>query len=230
MPDKTTGGRDYQLDEFVYADTAERLKALGDDFRLHVCDLVLERAMSVTELAEATDRPKGTVAYHVDLLVDAGLLKVVRTRKVRALEERFYGRVGRTIVFPEAFKDQAGLPFLDGPLADFDTGLRNQLEPPGQLPPVGGARQPGNAGRPGISTYRRARIPLERASEYAQRLYELTAEFVDEPRDGDIEFGLYVLLFPTVHSPRNHSPREQSAPKPDQTQPDQTEEAGPADD
>lgn len=190
-------GRDYDLDEFVHADTAERLKALGDDFRLHVCDLVLERAMSVSELAELTGRPKGTVAYHVDQLVDAGILKVVRTRKVRALEERFYGRVGRTIVFPDMFKDQAGLPFLDGVLADHDPELRDELEPTGAK-----SDHPQPAG-PGFSTYRRARIPVDRASEYARRLYELTAEFVDEPREGDVEFGLYVLLFPTVHSPRN---------------------------
>lgn len=195
---KPSSGRDYDLDEFVHADTAERLKALGDLFRLHVCDLVLERAMSVTELAERTDRPRGTVAYHVDQLVDAGILKVVRTRRVRALEERFYGRVGRTIVFPDAAKDESGLPFLNGVLNDHDPKLRDELVPEGRYVDGG----------PGLTTYRRARIPIERASEYARRLYELTAEFVDEPRDGDIEFGMYVLLFPTVHSPRNTTSRE----------------------
>lgn len=206
MSDKAVGdgdtaprGRDYELDEFVEADTAERLKALGDNYRLHLCDLVLERAMSVSELAELTDRPKGTVAYHVDQLVDAGILKVVRTRKVRALEERFYGRVGRTIVFPDAMKDESALPFLSGVLEDQDPDLRDELMPQKRYVP----------GRPGITTYRRARIPVERAAEYAQRLYELTTEFVDEPRDGDIEFGMYVLLFPTVHSPRNRNASEQ---------------------
>ena len=92
--------RDYELDDEVDASRPEQLKALGDPLRMRICDLVLERAMSVTELAERVGRPKGTVAYHVDLLVEAGLLKVVRTRKVRAIDERFYGRVARTIVFP----------------------------------------------------------------------------------------------------------------------------------
>jgi hypothetical protein len=31
----------------------------------------------------------------VSVLVDADLVKVVRTRKVRAIEERFYGRTAR---------------------------------------------------------------------------------------------------------------------------------------
>ena len=55
------------------------------------------RERTVTEMARAVGRPKSTVAYHVNQLVDAGLLKVVRTQKVRAIEERYYGRVARTI-------------------------------------------------------------------------------------------------------------------------------------
>ena len=84
----------------VDADTPARLKAFGDPLRMLMLDLVLERAMSVTELADRVGRPRGSVAHHVDLLVDAGLLQVVRTRKVRAMEERFYGRTARTIDVP----------------------------------------------------------------------------------------------------------------------------------
>src|ERR1019366_4238141 len=45
--------------------------------------------------AAAVARPKSTVAHHVSVLVDAKMLKVVRTRKVRAIDERFYGRTAR---------------------------------------------------------------------------------------------------------------------------------------
>mgnify|MGYP003704545557 CR=1 FL=1 len=53
------------------------------------------RAASVTELASALDRPKSTVAHHVAVLVRADLLRVVSTRRVRAVEERLYGRTAR---------------------------------------------------------------------------------------------------------------------------------------
>ncbi|MEZ5297076.1 MAG: helix-turn-helix domain-containing protein [Ilumatobacteraceae bacterium] len=76
--------RDYDLEPTLDVSEPRRMKALGDPLRLQICDLVLERAMSVTELAELVDRPKGSVAYHVDVLVDAGLLRVVRTRQVRS--------------------------------------------------------------------------------------------------------------------------------------------------
>lgn len=42
--------------------------------------------------------PKGTVAHHVKVLESAGLVRVVRTRKVRALTESYYGRVAKLFV------------------------------------------------------------------------------------------------------------------------------------
>jgi DNA-binding transcriptional ArsR family regulator len=173
MPDVL---RDYDLDDLVDADTPERLKALGDRLRRRILDLVLEQAMSVSELARRVDRPKGTVAYHVDVLVDAGLLKVVRTRRVRAIDERYYGRVARTIILPGT---PGQLPFLPDVLADADLDRRTDTTP-------------------GFATYRRARIPAERVAEYIRRLDELSNEFVDEPRAGDTEFGFYVAVFPTT--------------------------------
>ena len=71
------------------------LRAMFDPLRGALLDLVLERAATVSELAEIVSRPKSTVARHVKVLVDSGMLRVVRTRRVRAIEERFYGRTAR---------------------------------------------------------------------------------------------------------------------------------------
>jgi DNA-binding transcriptional ArsR family regulator len=189
--------RDYQLDDFADAGTPERLKALGDPLRSRICDLVLERAMSVTELAGRVGRPKGTVAYHVDVLVDAGLLKVAHTRRVRAIDERFYGRVARTFMLPDTSDE---LPFLRDVLAEVDFGAIDRTEAVSSDPTPGSY--------PGLTTYRRARIPSERATEYARRLHELALEFIDEPRDGDLEFGLYLALFPTNREIRSAQPTD----------------------
>lgn len=172
--------RDYALDDEISADRPEVMKALADPLRMQICDLVLERAMSVTELADRVGRPKGTVAYHVDVLVDAGLLKVVRTRKVRAVEERFYGRVARTIVY--AHRKEDGLGFAREALAEVDPELHNSDDVPS------------------LVTLRHARIPFDRVEEYARRLHDLALEFVDEPRDGEVEFGMYLALYPTTRS------------------------------
>jgi len=44
------------------------------------------------------ETPKGTVGHHLKVLEAAGLIRVVRTRKVRALTEKYYGRVARLFV------------------------------------------------------------------------------------------------------------------------------------
>lgn len=66
--------------------------------RARIVGLLRERAASTTELAVALDSPKGTVGHHVKVLERAELIHVVRTRKVRALTEKYYGRVARLFV------------------------------------------------------------------------------------------------------------------------------------
>ncbi len=81
-------------------------------------DLGLERAATVAELAEAVDRPKSTVAHHMGVLVGAGLMRVVRTRRVCAIDERFYGRTGRTI--HTSVCRRPWRPACTGSMASFD--------------------------------------------------------------------------------------------------------------
>src|SRR5919201_2675809 len=86
---------DYDLAERIVVTAPEQLRALADPLRATILDLLLERAATVAELSAAVKRPKSTVAHHVNVLVDAGMLRVVRTRRVRAIEERYYGRTAR---------------------------------------------------------------------------------------------------------------------------------------
>ncbi|MGD9701671.1 MAG: ArsR/SmtB family transcription factor [Acidimicrobiia bacterium] len=180
---------DYELDDRIVADTPQRMKALGEPVRMLVLDLVLERAMSVTELAERIGRARGTIAHHVDVLVAAGLLKVVRTRKVRAVTERFYGRTAQTVVMTHS--PEGDLPFFAEARAEADWDrLRDESS--------GGG-----------FTMRHARIPDERASEFVARLHALALEFSRLPREGDREFALLAAVFPTT---RPVSPRRKDEP------------------
>ena len=42
--------------------------------------------------------PKGTVGHHLKVLERAGLIRVVATRQIRAVTEKYYGRVARLFV------------------------------------------------------------------------------------------------------------------------------------
>ncbi len=76
----------------------KQLRALADPFRGRIVTLLRQRAASTTELADALQTPKGTVGHHLKVLERGGLVRVVRTRKVRALTEKYYGRVARLFV------------------------------------------------------------------------------------------------------------------------------------
>jgi len=165
----------YDLDETIVADSPKRLKAIGHPLRALILDLVLERAMTVTELAERVRKPRGSVAHHVDLLVDAGLLKVTGTRRVRAIDERFYGRTAHTIVWPDAAWD-GDLPFVADARAEADLS---------------------DSVCAGGFTLRHARIPAEAADEFAERVMALATEFTRLPRGGDREFAFLAGVFPT---------------------------------
>jgi DNA-binding transcriptional ArsR family regulator len=179
MPDESSASSvpDYELDSSVAADTAAAIRAVTEPTRARILDLVLERAASVTELSVALGRAKGTVAHHVDVLLDVGLLKVVRTRKVRAMEERFYGRTGRTIVIgvdpgpsgvrPSGFLAQA---------------MNEAPEDPSTL-----------------ATLRHARIPADRAAEFFEEVVALAEKFTRLRREGDVVHGFVAGVYPTDH-------------------------------
>lgn len=170
---------DYELPERVRVDQPYQLKAVGDRTRMAILDLVLERAASVTELAAALHKPKSTVAHHVEVLRRAGLLRVVRTRQVRAVTEAFYGRTGRTIDMSSPGPEHP----LRSMLAD---ALAEQVP---DDPRFGGG-----------FTIRHARIPASQADAFSQRLLEVALEFTRLPREGDVVYGLIAGVYPTAHA------------------------------
>jgi len=172
---------DYELADRLPLTRAIQVKALGHPSRNRILGLLHERAATVTELATALERPKSTVAHHVKVLAEAGLVQVVRTRRVRAIEERFYGRTARMFYvaveqspegeqMPRDFNDfevaarESGEAFLDGKLWGF---------------------------------IRHARISEEQASEFWERMAELVEEFDRLPRSGSTMYGFAVGVYPT---------------------------------
>ena len=170
---------DYDLPDTVVADQPHQLKALGDTTRMAILDLVLERAASVTELAAALGKPKSTVAHHVEVLRRAGLMRVVRTRQVRAITEAFYGRTGRTVSMTSPGPEHP----LRSMLAD---ALAEQIP---YDPACGGG-----------FTMRHVRIPASQADAFAARLEKVALEFTRLPREGEIVYGLIAGVYPTAHA------------------------------
>jgi DNA-binding transcriptional ArsR family regulator len=174
---------DYDLADRIALTKPSQVKAIGHPLRTTILGLLHERAATVSELAVALERPKSTVAHHVKVLTEAGLVQVVRTRRVRAIEERFYGRTARMFYvgvdrspdgddMPRDFNDfevaagESTAAYLDGKLWGF---------------------------------IRHARISEAQASQFWKRMAELVAEFDQLPRSGETVYGFAVGVYPTDH-------------------------------
>src|SRR5215831_12927718 len=101
---------DYDLADRIGLTRPSQVKAIGHPLRTTILGLLHERAATVSELAVAVERHKSTVAHHVKVLAEAGLVQVVRTRRVRAIEERFYGRTARMFYVVERSPNGEELP------------------------------------------------------------------------------------------------------------------------
>lgn len=103
-------GCDYEAEETLVVSEPEQLRALADDMRTGIVSLLRSRARSTQGLARELGVPKGTVGHHLKVLERAGLVRVVRTRQVRAVTEKFYGRTAHLFLFAaEDKEDERGV-------------------------------------------------------------------------------------------------------------------------
>jgi DNA-binding transcriptional ArsR family regulator len=165
----------------------EKLRALGGELRSRIVVLLRESAASTTELADALGVAKSTVDYHLKVLERAGLIRVVATRRVRAVTERFYGRVARLFLLStdEASEEARG----EGAIAA--TMLRRGAE---EIPLHSVEPQLMKAGLP------HARLRPAVARRLIRRLDKLLQDFgTHEDPEGEL-FGFAAAIYPV--SPR----------------------------
>jgi DNA-binding transcriptional ArsR family regulator len=171
---------DYEAPDVLLVQEPEQLRALGDDLRSRIVILLREKAHSITELAELLGLAKGTVGHHVKVLEKAGLVRVVRTRKVRALTERYYGRTARLFLFKGT--DEAGGEDVRNVAA---ASLRTAA---GEMLP------PDDDGRTTFAVLR-MRLTDADARRFARRLERLERDFLAANTAQGEPYGLISTLF-----------------------------------
>jgi DNA-binding transcriptional ArsR family regulator len=153
---------------------ADQFKALANPLRRRIIDLATERPATVAEFADALGRPPGTIAHHVKLLVEAGLLVVVESRRVRSVQEHYYGRTAPTFVMPNADEREAQM------LAD-----------------LGSARRPPETGEPSFLGVRFLRIPDRAADELVAEFIARLESLALESGEGTTVYGVVLGILPT---------------------------------
>jgi len=183
---------DYDLDERMELTSADQVRAIGHPLRTTILGLLHERAATVTEMSTAVGRPKSTVAHHVNVLQRAGLVQVVRTRRVRAIDERYYGRTARMFYVGVGQRsDEGSLPldFNDLDVAAMESQAAYESH---QL----------------WSFIRHARLPREQVAEFWARGMDLVQEFERLPRSGAVTYGFVAGVYPIPDYPALPDPEE----------------------
>lgn len=157
--------------------TPEQASVFNERTRTDIMVMLAERPATTTHLAEALDKPKGTIGHHLKALEEAGLIAVVRTRQVRAITEKYYGRVARTYVFPNLDED-----------ATEDHGFISEM--------MQEWRQPSSE-EAAAFTLRHARIPNDRAAEFALEIVRIAEDFASMDRGGSTVYGFIAGIYPT---------------------------------
>ncbi|PZW27451.1 helix-turn-helix protein [Thermosporothrix hazakensis] len=175
---------DYELEETMRLETPEQYKALGEPLRLQIINLLQERAATTIQLAEALQLPTSTVAHHLQVLVKAGLVKVVRTRQVRAITERYYGNVARSflgIVSRESEMKGVAREMHGAVLAEVFTAMQEDTQS-------------------GL-VHTLARVPMKRRREFIERLDALGKEF-EQAAEADSDMCAFLGAIYTVRLPQ----------------------------
>ena len=171
---------DYELAEVLELTTPEQLKALGDAFRQRILRLLLEQAATTNQLAEVLHAPTSTTAHHLNVLTEAGLTQVVRTRQVRAITERYYGCTARTYISISSTPDadrEPGIQLLQQMLKEVVSSQDNNR----------------------FLSYStgHARISVAKAHMFMERINKLVQEFEGMNTPDEETFSFFTALYQT---------------------------------
>lgn len=89
------------LPELLIADL-ETVRIIADPTRLRILELLVMEAQPVKRLAASLNLPQTKLYYHINLLEEHGLIRVVGTRVVSGIIEKQYGAVARSYRVDEA--------------------------------------------------------------------------------------------------------------------------------
>lgn len=156
--------------ELVVTDP-EQLKALSDDTRTKILQVLDDRPASAKQLSELLDMSHGKIGHHLKVLERHGFVEIVETRRVRAMTEKLYGPT-----FDRLRVELAGSGGTDR--LDFLFAQAAREAAPAD-------RQPFEH----IGRLYSVRMPHDTAVEFSRRLVELADEFAQAESEGPM-FGL----------------------------------------
>jgi DNA-binding transcriptional ArsR family regulator len=165
------------MDDVLEISTPAHFKALAHPLRHRILFALSQRPATISQLAPALGERKGTIAHHVGVLREAGMVRVGETRQVRGGTEQYYERTARRLS-------------ASGPEATGHTGAMFAAV----------AAEIDNAEGDPLVMLRHVRLNQEQADRLAATLEELSDGAVDAG-DGQPQYGIVVSLYQQAYRP-----------------------------
>jgi DNA-binding transcriptional ArsR family regulator len=192
--------------EFIINDL-ETLKVLADPLRIHIVELVTQAPRTVKQVAAVLNLPPTKLYYHIKLLEERSLIRVVDTRIVSGIVEKQYQaaalsyRVDRELF---SLTSQAGKEGLNVMLTGLFDDTREDIQTSAEadvldVSPHEGDDKPLN--RSLLISRNTLQLKPETAEEFYRRLKALVREYVQESTTegvGKNPYGLLVALYPST--------------------------------
>jgi len=145
----------------IHLESDEQLRAVASHARHRVLGVLRDGPATITQVAARLGIAKGSSSYHLRVLERAGLVRVVETRKVRGVVERYYAMAAKGIYLPDSGPGEPEI-LLRHALADIEAAP---------------------AGEQKLVSLKRTRLSPEVWDAFAQRLEDLYRELgeADDP-------------------------------------------------
>jgi DNA-binding transcriptional ArsR family regulator len=196
----------YQPDDNFTISALDTLKVFSDPLRQQIIDALLDGAKTVKQIASELDSIPTKLYYHINLLEEHGLIRVVDTRVVSGIIEKRYGTaarnfsISRTLLTPglhESDENQG----LDAALTAIMEHTRGEIEKHVQGGVIDtSAHAPVH--RKLLMMRGRGRLSQAQAEAFYGRLEALIREFEDGHHDSaehqPENYALVFAIYPTT--------------------------------
>lgn len=169
---------------FLIVDSPKQLKAFTDPLRTRVLDILVDRAATNQQVAQALGEPQAKVLHHIRVLLNCGLIRLVDMRVSGGNVEKYYRAVARSFGLRPKAKMARGV------LGTMTESVRQEVA-------ASLAQWPEQRG----FEIRKARLSNERVREFQQRLLSLLSEFWDDPTSHEADVPVQAFAAFTYRDP-----------------------------
>lgn len=179
-------------DTFII-ETPEQLKAMSDPRRLELVKHLVERRLTVTQLAEAVGEQKSKLYYHLKELEAHRLIEVVETRQKGNLLEKIYRATAKLYTVDRSiFRNEHDMEMVS---ASVNSMLDSAAAEMNRL--ATSAMNPAEVDLKLLHFHRLIRIPKDRRDEFGARIDALLKEYeLDDIDDKADQYTWTMVLCP----------------------------------